>query len=240
MDLSAVDPLSLPSIPLLQHSKLPKSPSAYFVLDASSQVLYIGSSMNPANRWSHHHRWLYFASIRDARIAWLEIDNASLLAQIEQDLISRFQPILNGRLLNMKKIYSVANGSVESESGIKIDVDGPQWLNWVGTVQSFRYCPTTTDAPYTARREKDYWYGYRKVQGKLYKRYMGKTEDLTATRLDEIANLLNTPTQPRQQVQTVTESVTTPHATNDDITQLWKALGALRQEVAALVKLKAR
>ena len=49
------------------------------------------------------------------------------------------------------------------------------WLEWLGRTQSFRYVPKE-NAPFTVRKEKsrrgdgDYWYGYRKVGGKLHKR----------------------------------------------------------------------
>ncbi|HLZ59102.1 MAG TPA: LuxR C-terminal-related transcriptional regulator, partial [Ktedonosporobacter sp.] len=48
---------------------------------------------------------------------------------------------------------------------------------------------------YTARKEKmlrggDYWYGYRSVQRKTVKRYLGRTADLSLARLEEIATAL--------------------------------------------------
>jgi hypothetical protein len=76
------------------------------------------------------------------------------------------------------------------------------WLEWLGRTQSFRYVPSL-NAPFTVRKEKsrrgdgDYWYGYRKVGGKLHKRYIGKAEDLTVNRLEEVAAQLFIPTEPR-------------------------------------------
>lgn len=240
-DLLTVEPLSLPSIPLLEHSRLPACAAAYFVLDGKNCILYIGASTNLRHRFYNHHRWFNFTTRKDTRVSWLLCSDSKLLAEIEAFLITRFQPLFNGRSSNMKKICSVAGGILETESGFTIELESSQWLKWSETVQSFRYCPLSSDAPFTARREKDYWYAYRKQQGKLHKRYIGKIEDLTINRLEEIASLLNTPTEPRTKPanQSVTESVTHP-ATNDDIAQLWEALGQLRSSVQALGKLKAR
>jgi LuxR family maltose regulon positive regulatory protein len=49
---------------------------------------------------------------------------------------------------------------------------------------------------FTARKQQvqrggDYWYAYRRVQGRLAKRYLGKTADLTLARLEEIAHQLD-------------------------------------------------
>lgn len=87
------------------------------------------------------------------------------------------------------------------------------WLEWLLNAQSFRYVPYE-NAPITVRKEKsrrgdgDYWYGYRKAQGKLHKRYIGKAEDLTVNRLEEIAALLNIGTSPRPSPKVSYGSVT--------------------------------
>jgi len=66
------------------------------------------------------------------------------------------------------------------------------WFNhWLAdpNIESFRYeCP---EGSFTARRRKgDYWNAYRKVQGKLRQEYLGKSPDLTQTRLIETARTL--------------------------------------------------
>src|SRR5579859_7017028 len=50
----------------------------------------------------------------------------------------------------------------------------------------------------TVRKQKgqrggNYWYGYRRLHGRLLKRYLGKTEDVTLARLEEIASQLAHP-----------------------------------------------
>lgn len=95
------------------------------------------------------------------------------------------------------------------------------WLEWLLNAQSFRYVPPT-NAPFTVRKEKsrrgdgDYWYGYRKVQGKLHKRYIGKAEDLTVNRLEEIAAQLIIPTEPRPKPKVPSGSFTQ----NEEIARL--------------------
>jgi hypothetical protein len=143
----------------------------------------------------------------------------------------------------MSKIPTVAQGML-SDDGVIIELSSEQWFDWVNKHASFRYEPITDVTGFTARAEKSgYWYGYRKVSGKLHKRYIGKPEELTVERLEEIAQLLLKPAQPRpeQVTQEISATATSRNsATNDDIARLWEALGQLRSEVAALGKLKAR
>jgi hypothetical protein len=66
------------------------------------------------------------------------------------------------------------------------------WFNhWLAdpNIESFRYeCP---EGSFTARRRKgDYWNAYRKVRGKLRQEYLGKSADLTQTKLIETARTL--------------------------------------------------
>ena len=138
------------------------------------------------------------------------------------------------------KICLVAQGILEPDSGLTIDLESPQWLEWLETHKSFRYCPISSDSPFTLTREGEYWYGYRKQLGKLHKRYIGKSEKLTTAKLEEIASLLNIPSQARSKnvEQPVTEESVT--LSSKDIDQLWQALTELRDEVAALGKSLAR
>lgn len=143
----------------------------------------------------------------------------------------------------MSKIPTVIDGTMETNGDI-IKLNSREWLDWLASHNSFRYEPQSQETGFTARAEKSgYWYGYRKISGKLHKRYIGKLEELTLERLNEVAVLLNEPQQPREKkvTQEVTQDISvTMYATNDDITQLWRALAELRSEVVALGKLKAR
>ncbi|WP_193200978.1 hypothetical protein [Nostoc sp. MG11] len=79
---------------------------------------------------------------------------------------------------------------------IDIEVGSFEWLEWLEVNSSFRYQSMTEGVIYTARKEKaktgkaEYWSAYRRVEGKLHKRYIGKDADLTIEKLDEIAQSL--------------------------------------------------
>lgn len=131
------------------------------------------------------------------------------------------------------KICSVAQGILEPDEGLTIELESPQWFEWLETQKSFRYCPKSSDSPFTVTREGEYWYGYRKQLGKLHKRYIGKSEKLTTAKLEEIASLLNVPSQARskniEHEQSVTETTT-----NNDIGQLWQAVTEVRSQLEEL------
>ncbi len=136
----------------------------------------------------------------------------------------------------MSKIPTVVEGKLTTDNGEAVELGSHEWRSWLGLHASFRYESTSSHSGFTARVEKSgYWYGYRRVAGKLRKRYIGKLEELTSERLEEIAILLDEPSQPRP--AKVAESLpVTRYATNDDVAQLWQALAALRSEIAALGK----
>jgi hypothetical protein len=141
----------------------------------------------------------------------------------------------------MSKIPTVTQGMLEADTGVIVELSSPQWLNWVNKHPSFRYEPTSSTTGFTARAEKScYWYGYRKVAGKLHKRYIGKAEELTVQRLEEVAQLLSSPVQPRPDKVTqkisATAYVTNSYATKQDIAQLWDALAVIHFELIAMGK----
>ncbi|MEG4302591.1 hypothetical protein [Microcoleus sp. D3_18a_C4] len=98
-------------------------------------------------------------------------------------------------------IPSVVQGMVEAEDGKVFELDSPKGQAWLESISSFRFEPVGGNKPYTVRKESgkggDYWYGYRKVAGKLHKKYAGKTSELSTAKLEEIAKSLNTLPQPR-------------------------------------------
>lgn len=95
MNQATVNPLTLPSLPLLERSRLPQCKAIYFAL-AGERVLYIGKSENLNLRWAQHHRLQELtAETEEVRIAWLECSDANLLFSIEAALIDYFQPPLN-------------------------------------------------------------------------------------------------------------------------------------------------
>ena len=143
-------------------------------------------------------------------------------------------------------IASVVQGLIETESGKVFELDSSKGSAWLESVSSFRYEPTGANKPYTVRQEMkkggDYWYGYRKVAGKLHKKYIGKSSELSTAKLEEIAEALNTPQQPR--VTQVTDTVTQVTETNsqritgtvsiEDFTALKSQVQALQESLEAL------
>lgn len=146
--------------------------------------------------------------------------------------------------MTKQSIPSISNGLVELESDAVFELDSPKGNNWLESVTSFRFIPADSNKPYTARKESgkggDYWYGYRKEVGKLHKRYIGKTADLTTAKLEEIAQNLNTPPVPRHSgkvtgkvTDTVTDTVT-DIVTDTRISTLEEQIKALQESVRAL------
>lgn len=96
-DPKSVNPLSLPSLPMLHKQALPTCQCAYFVISQLNEILYVGATKNLLLRWVAHHRELEFDLIGETRIAWLEISELAVLPTIEKSLIDHFKPILNTR-----------------------------------------------------------------------------------------------------------------------------------------------
>ena len=143
-------------------------------------------------------------------------------------------------------IASVVQGLIETEDGKVFELDSCKGAAWLESVGSFRYVPTGVNKPYTVRQETkkggDYWYGYRKVAGKLHKRYIGKSSELSTAKLEEIAETLNIPqqsrvTQARDTVTQVTEVNShrvTDKQTAERLTALESQMQALQESLEAL------
>src|SRR6266516_1974266 len=74
-----------------------------------------------------------------------------------------------------------------------IRIGTPAWYAWLSEATAFSF--ESSDGKFTARKERvqrggEYWKAYRRSQGKLLHSYLGKSEDLTFTRLTEVAQLL--------------------------------------------------
>ena len=147
-------------------------------------------------------------------------------------------------------IASAVQGLVEAAGGKVFELDSCKGSAWLESVSSFRYVPIGVNKAYTVRQETkkggDYWYGYRKVAGKLHKKYIGKSSELCTAKLEGIAEALNTPQQPRvtqvtdtvTQVtevknQQVTDAVTYRH-TAERVTVLESQVQALQESLEAL------
>src|SRR6059058_3427761 len=76
-----------------------------------------------------------------------------------------------------------------------LPVDTAAWFAWLETASTFSFVSET--GSFTARREQAghkrggwYWKAYRKQHGKLSSRYLGKSETITLTRLQTVAQAL--------------------------------------------------
>jgi hypothetical protein len=105
-----------------------------------------------------------------------------------------------------KKDFSVSAGIMELPSGKCFEVGSHEWWDWISSSQaeSFRFECDFGVKGYRARREEiksragSFWYAYKRVEGKLRKRYLGKSEELTLERLESVAYDLAKPAQTRQ------------------------------------------
>jgi excisionase family DNA binding protein len=94
MNWQSINPLNLPSIAIDRRYALPRVSSVYFVIEADSQIVYIGQAVNLRSRWAAGHHRLDDCK-PTARIAWIEIEDAAMRSGAEYSLICRYRPHLN-------------------------------------------------------------------------------------------------------------------------------------------------
>jgi LuxR family maltose regulon positive regulatory protein len=74
--------------------------------------------------------------------------------------------------------------------GQEISVGSVEWYHWLEKQSAFAF--EASGGTFTARREQrsgnEYWYAYRKHDGKLHKLYLGRGANLTFDRLNETAS----------------------------------------------------
>jgi len=130
-------------------------------------------------------------------------------------------------------IPSVIQGTVEVEGKV-FELDSPKGAAWLETIGSFRFEPSGDNKACTVRREPSgYWYGCRKVAGKVRKRYIGKSSEVTISKLEEIAGALEVPPVPRvNKVAEVAQGVA--QVAEDRLTALELEVGNLRKALEAL------
>ena len=84
----------------------------------------------------------------------------------------------------------------QRREGRRLTSEDLAWFTWLDGVSSFAF--HGQNGSFTARKETrqrggGYWYAYRKREGTLAKRYLGKTADLTFARLEGAARVLQAP-----------------------------------------------
>src|SRR5215210_1756498 len=77
----------------------------------------------------------------------------------------------------------------------EIEVDSASWAAWLTDPATRSFSFRGSGGRYTARKEQRsrggaYWVAYRKRGGKLHKAYLGKAEDVTLARLNDVAATL--------------------------------------------------
>jgi hypothetical protein len=92
---------------------------------------------------------------------------------------------------------------MELPDGYCFEVDSHEWWEWVKSdkAESFRFECDHGVKGYRARKEViksrsgSFWYAYKRIDGKLRKRYLGKSEELSLGRLESVAYDLAKPTE---------------------------------------------
>jgi LuxR family maltose regulon positive regulatory protein len=77
----------------------------------------------------------------------------------------------------------------------EIAVASPSWIAWLTDPATRSFSFQSPRCRYTARKEYrsrggEYWIAYRKKGGKLHKAYLGKAEDVTLARLEDVAAVM--------------------------------------------------
>ncbi len=94
--------------------------------------------------------------------------------------------------------WIVRDGELQAGSNC-CRVGTPEWFVWIEEARKFSYAGPS--GKFTAqgeiRRRQLYWYAYRRSAGKLVKAYLGKTEELTSERLEEVGFTLSEKTRLR-------------------------------------------
>jgi hypothetical protein len=232
---NSFDITTLPSLCLSRRRELPRISAIYFAIDSLGQVQYIGQSTNLRHRWVSHHRQFQLQAIDSVRIAWLQCDDVLLLTGIEKTLITWFEPPLN-RMIPVV-VHSPIQGMVETEDGKIFDLNSPIGSEWLESVGSFRYEPSGESKPYTVRKEASgYWYGCRKITGKVRKKYIGKSLEVNVAKLEEIAEALEIPPVPRaNKVAEIAENRLT--ALELEVARLRKTFEALQEALPGNLEL---
>lgn len=87
---------------------------------------------------------------------------------------------------------SVVKDNLLFAGAIPIPVGSPAWFEWLSMAKNFSFKSQNGSflAQCETRRNKGYWYAYRRRAGKLIKTYLGKTQELTPERLEQASLLL--------------------------------------------------
>jgi len=102
--------------------------------------------------------------------------------------------------VGLAQIPSVADGLLHrtvAGSADGLAVGSPDWFAWLADDSARSFWFQSLSGSYTARKERRrrggvYWVAYRTVGGRQHKAYLGKADDLTPERLNQVAMALAT------------------------------------------------
>ncbi|MFQ3684043.1 LuxR C-terminal-related transcriptional regulator [Roseiflexus sp.] len=97
----------------------------------------------------------------------------------------------------------IDNHLCRSDGADAIAVGSPEWYAWLNDEQTTSFVYRSASGGFTARRERQrngwYWYAYRRIGGRLHKRYLGRASDLNTARLHHIDMAFAAGDQPASQ-----------------------------------------
>lgn len=144
--------------------------------------------------------------------------------------------------MTKQPIPAVVQGTIELESGRVFELESPRGKEWLAEIiidsetgrekgRSFRYESMKGHASFTARNQPirgiSYWYASKKVGGNLNKIYIGKLEEVTINRLEEVAEKIAIPKPKKVEEDTtgdtnaVGESPDRIQALESQLAELW-------------------
>ena len=127
-----------------------------------------------------------------------------------------------------------------TDDGREIELDTPAFLDWLEQNGSFRFeAGVRGEDSYRARKEKlsgvDYWYAVKKVSGRLHKKFIGRSNEVTHNRLIEVAQTIRQPPKSKKQLED-THKGTTPTPTGSTH-PLESAIAVLSEQITELRQL---
>ena len=109
--------------------------------------------------------------------------------------------------------YQVIEQAASTITASNLDFQSHVWQQWLEQVSSFAF-QSKHGHHFTARKEVRargdvYWIAYRKVSGRLTHKYLGRTTDVTLSRLEQVAATLA-----GQEIQATISELTDGHREN--------------------------
>ncbi len=132
MMLEAIQVDTLPFVMLPDRDLLPKKPCIYIVSGKEGEILYVGRTINAAQRWKSHQKYKALKNLDGVKISYLEMDE-NLLISVERALIAWFKPPLNQTDLEEAQGIAALRQRVnltQAQLAAKVGVDVNTIRNW--------------------------------------------------------------------------------------------------------------